>query len=167
MRAGIFGTTIIGNTDCTIIGPVFYHNNLTTERYLHLLQNDLENTLVNLNVAQIRDCWMQQDGAPAHNLQPVREYLSMKFPEKVISTYSETSWPARSADITPLDFFLWGFIKNYVYHQSFHTEEESRRSDIEAVTNVTPEILTRVLESTIRRCYLCLENEGNLFEHML
>nr|CAI5869773.1 unnamed protein product [Callosobruchus analis] len=29
MWAGIFGTTIIG--------PFFYHNNLTTEHYLHLL----------------------------------------------------------------------------------------------------------------------------------
>nr|CAI5855931.1 unnamed protein product [Callosobruchus analis] len=110
---------------------------------------------------------MQQDGAPAHNSRPVREYLSMKFSEKVISTYSETPWPARSPVITPLDFFVWGFIKNYVYQQNFHTEEELKRLALEAFTIITPEILTQVSESTVRRCYLCLENQGNLFEPML
>nr|CAI5865013.1 unnamed protein product [Callosobruchus analis] len=100
MWAEIFGTTIIG--------PFFYHNNLTTARYIHLLQNDLQNAIVNLLLGQIHDCWMQQDGAPSHNSRPVREYLSIKFPEKVISTYSETPWPARSPDITPLDFSYEG-----------------------------------------------------------
>ena len=46
-------------------------------------------------------------------------------------------------------------------------EEELRRLVLEAFTNITPEILTRVLKTTARRCYLCLENQGNLFEHML
>nr|CAI5869567.1 unnamed protein product [Callosobruchus analis] len=130
------------------IRPFFYYNNLTIERYLHVLQNDLEYALDNLPLAQIRNCWMQQDGAPAHNSRPVREYLSIKFAEKVISTYSETSWPARSRGITPLDFFLGRFIKNYVYQQNFHTEEELRMLVLEAFTTITPEILTRVLEST-------------------
>nr|CAI5841881.1 unnamed protein product [Callosobruchus analis] len=97
---------------------------------------------------------MQQDGAPAHNMRPVREYLSMKFPEKVISTYSKTPWPARSPVITPLVFLLWGrggFIKNYVYQQNLHIEEELRRLVLEVFTNITPEILTRVLELTVRR----------------
>lgn len=159
MWAGILGTRIIG--------PFFYHQNLTSERYLNLLQNNLEETLGDLPLEEVRDCWFQQDGAPAHNSRAVREYLSATFPEKVISTYSETPWPARSPDITPPDFFLWGFVKNYVYQQSFETEEQLRTLVLEAFHSITPEMLNDVLASTVRRCYLCLENEGNLFEHLL
>lgn len=159
MWAGIFGTTIVG--------PFIYQHTLTSERYLHLLQNDLEDALDNMPLAMIHNSWIQQDGAPAHNSRAVREYLSMRFPEKIISTHSETPWPARSPDITPLDFFLWGFVKNRVNQQNFATEEELTGLVLEAFASITPQMLISVLESTVRRCYLCLENNGNLFEHML
>ena len=64
---GIFGTKIVG--------PFIYHHNLTSESYLHLLQNFLEDALDDMPPAVIRNCWIQQDGAPAHNARVVREYL--------------------------------------------------------------------------------------------
>jgi len=30
-------------------------------------------------------------------------------------TYGVIEWPARSPDITPLEFFLWGHLKTIVY----------------------------------------------------
>lgn len=159
MWAGILGTRIIG--------PFFYQHNLTSEHYLNLLQNDLEEALDNLPLAEQRDTWFQQDGAPAHNSRVVREYISARFPEKSISTYSVTPWPARSPDLTPLDFFLWGYIENCVYKQNFETEEELRQLVLAAFHSVTPQMLTNVLNNTVLRSYLCLENDGNHFEHLL
>ena len=34
---------------------------------------------------------------------------------------------ARSPDLTPLDFFLWGQVKNEVYASEVHTEDELRQ----------------------------------------
>ena len=36
-----------------------------------------------------------------------RALLQEKFPGGVISRLSDVSWPARSCDLTPFDFFLW------------------------------------------------------------
>jgi hypothetical protein len=46
----------------------------------------------------------QQDGAPPHWGSDVRRFLD-----------GPTPWPPRSPDITPLDFFLWGYVKDKVF----------------------------------------------------
>lgn len=157
--AGIYGTKIVG--------PFLYHGTLTSERYLNLLQHDVEEALDELPLADVNDCWFMQDGAPAHNARAVHEYLSARFPGKWIGTHSEISWPPRSPDITPMDFFIWGYIKNFVFAHNIDNEDNLRRLVLEAFARITPDMLSNALDSTVRRCYLCLETEGNLFEHLL
>lgn len=43
------------------------------------------------------------------------------FPGKWIGTHSSIPWPPRSPDLTCLDYFLWGYLKNKVgiQHQDF------------------------------------------------
>ncbi|GBM96102.1 hypothetical protein AVEN_29504-1 [Araneus ventricosus] len=50
----------------------------------------------------------QQDGAPPHYGNIVREFLDTTFPQRWISRGAVMAWPPRSPDITPLDFYLWG-----------------------------------------------------------
>jgi hypothetical protein len=47
----------------------------------------------------------QQDGAPAHYLEEVREYINTRFPGRWIARAAPIAWPPRSPDLTPLDFF--------------------------------------------------------------
>jgi len=39
-------------------------------------------------------------------------FLVAKFPNRWIETDGPTLWPPRSPDITPLDFVLWGYVKD-------------------------------------------------------
>ncbi|KAL4132727.1 hypothetical protein QTP88_009836 [Uroleucon formosanum] len=57
----------------------------------------------------------QQDGAPAHNANIVRNYLNEYFPNRWIGTYGAVQWPPRSPDLIPLDYFLRGPLKTVVY----------------------------------------------------
>ena len=57
----------------------------------------------------------QQDGAPPHFALPVREYLNRTFPNMCIGRGLPLLWAARSHDLTPVDFFLWGFVKDKAY----------------------------------------------------
>jgi hypothetical protein len=57
----------------------------------------------------------QQDGAPPHYVEEVREYLNTRFPGRWIGRSAPIAWPPRSPDLTPLDIFLWGFIKDRVF----------------------------------------------------
>jgi hypothetical protein len=57
----------------------------------------------------------QQDSAPPHYLEEVREYLSTHFPGRWIGLAAPIARPPRSPDLTPLDFFLWEFDKERVF----------------------------------------------------
>jgi hypothetical protein len=49
--------------------------------------------------------YFQQDGAPPHYIEEVREYLNTRFPGRWIGRAAPIAWPPRSLDLTPLEFF--------------------------------------------------------------
>ena len=57
----------------------------------------------------------QQGGAPPHWVSHVRRFLGATFPNRWIGRDGPTPWPPWSPDITPLDFFLWGYVKDKVF----------------------------------------------------
>jgi hypothetical protein len=61
------------------------------------------------------DTLFQQDGAPPYFHKEVTNFLNRKFTEKWIGRVGPVTWPPRSPDLTPLDFFFWGYIKDAVY----------------------------------------------------
>jgi hypothetical protein len=54
------------------------------------------------------------------------------------------TWPLRSPDLTPLDFYLWGYVKDQGYSQRVNTLYELRGPINAAVANVTEDMLRRV-----------------------
>ena len=63
----------------------------------------------------IQQEWFQQDGATRHTAAASRLWLQQRFPGRVISLKEEVQWAPHSPDLSPLDFFLWGYLKNRVY----------------------------------------------------
>jgi len=58
----------------------------------------------------------QQDGAPPHWGSHVRWFLDdATFPNRWIGRDDLTSWPPQLPDITPLDFFLWRYVKGKAF----------------------------------------------------
>ncbi|GBN85531.1 hypothetical protein AVEN_161118-1 [Araneus ventricosus] len=64
---------------------------------------------------QLRNVRFQYDGAPAHKTSSVKQYLLEEFREQIIVYGVLKEWPPRSPDITQIDFFLWGYLKQQVY----------------------------------------------------
>jgi hypothetical protein len=56
--------------------------------------------------------FFQQNGAPAHNAVIVTRKLGQMFPNPWIGTYGVVPWPARSPNLTPLDFFFMGIFED-------------------------------------------------------
>ena len=83
----------------------------------------------------------QQDGAPPHWSICVRHFLNETFPSRWIGRDGPTSWPPRSPDITPLDFFLWGYVKDQVYRTPIHDLQTLKTRIREAIATVTPQML--------------------------
>jgi hypothetical protein len=66
------------------------------------------------------DFIFQQDGAPPHFHMAVRNHLNAHLPRRWIgcagaSDFVWCRWPPRSPDLTPCDFFLWGYMKDKVF----------------------------------------------------
>jgi hypothetical protein len=68
-----------------------------------------------------------QDGATPHNARIHVAFLNDNFGARWMGTYGPIRWPARSPDLNPLDFFLWGYIRDNVYLTPPGTREELRR----------------------------------------
>ncbi|GBP69149.1 hypothetical protein EVAR_47424_1 [Eumeta japonica] len=86
---------------------------VNSERYMEMLDEFFVPELQNFPGCN-RRTWFQQDGATSHtsyrSLPRVREI----FPGKLISRRGDINWPPRSPDLTPMDFFLWSYVKSKV-----------------------------------------------------
>ena len=111
-----------------LIGPYFYEGTLTGNRYLSFLQDTLPGLLENVPLNIRNDMIFQQDSAPPHNSRNVQTYLDSIYENRWMGTNGPIKWPPRSPDITPLDYFLWGWLKSQVYSATVeHLDTQKNR----------------------------------------
>ncbi|GLV45982.1 hypothetical protein CBL_02932 [Carabus blaptoides fortunei] len=78
----------------------------------------------NIEAFHLETVWFQDNCYPVHNAHEVREYLNNAFPNSWIGRGGEISWPARSPDLTPCAFLMWGHLKNTINRQRFEDIEQ-------------------------------------------
>lgn len=151
-----------------VIGPFELPANLNGQNYLNFLQNDLPILLEEVPLNIYREMWFQQDGCPAHFALPVRSFLNMEYPDRWIGRLGSISWPPRSPDLNPLDFFYWGCIKEKVYSRPIRNLEQLRNKIAEAAAEINRMDFSRSLKrSFLRRCRSCIRARGRQFEHLI
>ena len=129
------------------------------ERYLQMLQQVLEPLLTR------DDLWFQQDGAPPH--MPARAWLQEVFQDRVISRLTTIPWPARSPDLSCLDFWFWGVAMEEV-RRSRPTTLNDLKAVVEAFAeSVDMEEVELSVRSTRKRALACRAVEGASFEGSL
>jgi transposase len=156
---------IIGNN---LVGPFFIDGNLNQQKYLDLLQMEVGPQLDALRGSG--EIIFQHDGAPAHSAANVREFLNDTFPDSWIGQHGPFSWTARSPDLTPLDFFLWGHLGTQVYdliRGQPETVEELRGRITDACNSITVRQLQNTRRNFQDRLGHCLAVEGKQFEQFL
>ena len=57
----------------------------------------------------------QQDSASPHWGFEICQFFNETFPDRLIGYDGPIPWLPRFPDITPLNFFLWGYVKDIVY----------------------------------------------------
>ena len=63
----------------------------------------------------IGSIWFQQAGAMCHTAEATLYILRLVFEDRIISRRADVVWPPRSCDLTPLDYYLWGAVKDKCY----------------------------------------------------
>ncbi|GFS50156.1 uncharacterized protein TNCV_2831 [Trichonephila clavipes] len=79
------------------------------------------------------------------------DLLKDTFGDRLISRFGPVNWPPKSCDLTPLDYFLWGYVKSLVYADKpqtlDHLEENIRR----VIADIRPQMLEKVIENWTSR----------------
>lgn len=156
-----------GVVDDTIIGPHFFDGNLDESTYCNFLETILPEMLENVPSDVRQRMWWQQDAHPAHTAHTVRAILNEHFPERWLGKFGTVNFPPRSPDLTIMDFFVWGTVKDKVYREAPTTAEDMRVSITAAFQSITADMLRRARDSFRRRCQLCIEREGSHVEQFL
>jgi hypothetical protein len=87
----------------------------------------------------------QQYGVSTHFNTDVQDFLDLQFPSQLMGQAASISLPAHSPNYTPMDFLLWGFIKDHIYQPPLPTHHVELKDNITAApATVTPHTMQRV-----------------------
>lgn len=152
-----------------VFGPFFFEGaTVTGLQYLEMLENWLFPQLEQ----EAQQFIFQQDGAPPHWHLSVRTYLNVNYPSRWIGRQAARDralhhWPPRSPDLTPCDFFLWGYVKDMVYRPPLPaTIDDLKRKITVAIQTVTPDMLQRVWNELEYRVDIARVSGGGHIEHL-
>ena len=70
---------------------------------------------IKIEEEDIGNIWFQQDSAKRHTAEATLNILRNIFEDRNISCRSDLIWPPPSCDLTPLDYYLWGAVKDKCY----------------------------------------------------
>ena len=151
----------------TVLGPFFLNNSVTGDKYLVMLREEVFPELAaafnhQLNNGNFSRLWWAQDGAPAHTSVDVSTWMTQIFRHKIIALHHPTEWPPRSPDLTPCDFFLWGYMKSKVYA----TPPLDIVDLVQGMNNVAydirqdPELEKRAVKDMVRGARVCVDKGG-------
>ena len=110
--------SLFGGGFWSIIGPFFFENEqgeavtVNGDRYWAMLNEFL---FTKIEEGDIGNIWLQQVGATCHTAEATLDLLRPVFEDRIISRSADVVWPPRSSDLTPLDYYLWGAIKDKCY----------------------------------------------------
>ena len=111
--------------------------------------------------------WFQQDGAPPHTANITLDWLDHKFPNRLISRKHEPEWPPHSRDLNPLDFYLWGFLKNNVYRNNPQIIPELKKAIMQKINAIPKEECIRGINNFASRIQVCRQQNGGHLEHII
>ncbi|GFV44736.1 transposable element Tcb1 transposase [Trichonephila clavipes] len=118
------------------------------DRYRDMITNFF---IPELNDHDVQELWFQRDGATCHTARATIDLLKDTFGDRLISHFGPVNWPPRSCDLTPLDYFLWGYVKSLVYADKPQTLDHSEDNIRRVIADIRPQMLEKVIENWTSR----------------
>ncbi|GFV82228.1 putative transposable element [Trichonephila clavipes] len=104
-----------------------------------------------LNNHDVQKLWFQQDGATCHTACATIGLLKDTFDDRLISRFGPVNWPPRSCDLTPLDYFLWCYVKSLVFADKPQTLDHLEDNILRVIADIRPQMLEKVIENWTSR----------------
>ena len=97
----------------------------------------------------------------------MREFLNNAFPNSWIGRGGPIAWPPRSPDLTPMDFSVWGIVRESAFQVSPVDINDLKQRIRIAFEQFTPDLCQRICRKVEERCGACIEAGGQQFEHRI
>ena len=95
--------------------------------------------------------WFQEDSATCHTARVTMDLLRGEFGEHFILRSGPVNQPPRSCGLTPLDYFLWGYVQALVYTDK-PASIDALEGNIEAfIRDIPAEMSERVCQNWTKR----------------
>ena len=115
----------------------------------------------NIEEKDIGNIWFQQDSARCHTVESTLDVSRPFFEYRIISHRADVVWLPRTCDLTPLDYYLWGAVKDKCYAdkpETIHTLKDNIR---EAIGEIQLHTIDNVLKNCTDRVGYCMASQGS------
>ena len=89
------------------------------------------------------------------------------FEDRIISRRADVVWPPPSCDLTPLDYYLWGAIKDKCYADKPETIDALKDNIREAIVEIQLHTIDNVLKNWTNRVGYCMASRGSHFNEII
>ena len=86
--------------------------------------------------ADIGNIWFQQYGDTCHTADATLDVLRPVFEDRIISRRVDVVWPPRWCVFTPLDYYLWGAVKDKCYAYKPEAVDTLKKNIREAIGEI-------------------------------
>ena len=156
----------------SILGPFFFDANVNGLTYLNLINDEIVPQMMQIYDFNLfgdelfEQLYWFQDGAGAHRRNIVTARLRELFENRVVALHQDVEWPARSPDLTPCDFFLWGYMKPRVFTSPPADIFHLRRKIIHEFEQLALDrgMITRAVAAMQQRARVCIQRNGGHVE---
>ena len=148
----------------SIIRPFFFENEqgeavtVIGDRYQAMLN---EFVFTKIEEEDIDNIWFQQHGATCHTGEAVLDVLRPIFEDRIISRRADVVWPLQSCDLTPLNYYLWGAVKDKCYTDKPEKIDALKDNIRAAIGEIQLHTIDNVLKNWTDRVGYCMASRGS------
>ena len=137
--------------------------------YLRILKEELPRLLEDVPLNKWSLTYFQHDGVPPHSSHEVRNFLNCRFPGRWIGRDGPHNWPARSPGLSPLDYCVWGWMKELVYSVKVVMWDALLGCILDAADRIrnSQRKLQRATRAIHNRAAACVAADSGFFENQL
>ncbi|GFX03875.1 transposable element Tcb1 transposase [Trichonephila clavipes] len=114
-----------------------------------------------LNSHDVQELWFQEDVATYHTARATIDLLKDTFGDRLISRFGPVNWPPSSCVLTPLDYFLWGYVNSLVYADKPQTLDHLEDNIRRVIADIRPQMLEKVIENRTSRLEYIRASRGS------
>ena len=109
----------------------------------------------------IGNIWFQQDGAKCQAAEFTLDVLHPIFEDRIISRRADVVWPPLSCDLTALDCYLWGAVKDKCYADKPETIDALKHNIREDIVEIQLYRIDDVFKNWNDRLGYCMASQGS------